>query len=74
MTMVEWQPIETAPKDGTIILLWEPKVKRRYALNSQTGMFVGRYGHSDKAWLSAPGEYRRQPTHWMLLSAPPTSE
>ena len=59
--MSEWQPIETAPRDGTEILLWEDG----YILGSwveEYGYFADPDGH---LWKN------RQPTHWMPLPAPP---
>lgn len=60
---LEWQPIETAPKDGTPILMFiplsEPTI--RSGLFSE-GDFVltGDYYHLPEA-----------PTHWMPMPAPP---
>lgn len=66
--MGEWQPIETAPKDGEILVAWP------------SGMV--RSAHRDKHWSGGPcwstsgGLYfgSLQPTHWMPLPAPPVSE
>lgn len=65
-----WQPIETAPKDGTDVLLWE-----------DGEMFVSHWGavldHGGRynAWLEPnPRELEPNPcapTHWMPLLAPP---
>lgn len=55
-----WQPIETAPKDGTQLLLWS---------NRPT---VGAYGQRYQNWFTIPGEYTCRPTHWMPLPEPPT--
>lgn len=71
------QPIETAPKDGTWLLLTYPK-----AISTD----IGRWTQHDSGYPckgSRPGFiYRRsqsvrfdrdhQPTHWMPLPAPPT--
>jgi len=73
-----WQPIETAPKDGTVIDLW--------AVREATGE-ADRYANciwARTVWGGEPiGEPRWQglydrysvvtPTHWMPLPLPPES-
>lgn len=60
----EWQPIETAPKDGTRVLLFSG------------AWFTGYYAHSRYKW--DPGKWRSDeypdltnPTHWMPLPQAP---
>src|SRR5690606_36923841 len=63
-----WQPIETAPRDGTDVLLWDGEE-----------IFVGYW--SDSIWVS-PGAWVKEehrsdtvtylPTHWQPLPAAPT--
>ena len=70
--MSEWQPIETAPKDGTRALVWislkgDHVRDRSYAMIACYDGFVWRHGHSDYI-LST------QPTHWMNLPSPPKEE
>lgn len=62
---MEWQPIETAPKDGTSILLIIP----RGMCEEVPPVYVGAY-HDQ--WFtygaSCSGSSRRsEPTHWMPL-------
>lgn len=64
--MSEWQPIETAPKDGTNVLL----VNRKG--NMAAGMFM------DGAWWLRGGNHpniffngHHGPTHWMPLPKAP---
>jgi hypothetical protein len=65
---MEWQPIETAPKDGTEVLL-----------NSRTSPYVGSWR---RGWVGEPQDnevgWRASccgrwtgPTCWMPLPAPP---
>ena len=62
--MSEWQPIETAPKDGTIVLVIDENGE--ICLGSNSG---GKY------WSSVDSEGGRddfdEPTYWMTLPAPP---
>ncbi len=66
-----WQPIETAPKDGTPLLLFG-----RVAYSQELAQYVGFWGR----WDSAGGEFETwicsgphwKPTHWMPLPDPPT--
>lgn len=66
--MSEWQPIETAPKDGKIFLAFEPSF----------GRIILRFGeHADDGsalWEDTLQEYwpHYQPTHWMPLPDPPS--
>lgn len=71
--MTDWQPIETAPRDGRVILL-----------GNQHGAWFGRYcdryssGYRPKnPWESLMlnheymGGLRHPPTHWTHLPEPP---
>lgn len=65
--MGEWQIIETAPKDGTGIILWGPEWS-----TPDMGYWdvSGGYG-----WYSSmfgfPGIEELEPTHWMPIPEPP---
>lgn len=64
---MEWMPIETAPKDGTDILIFEPCSD----LCQYNIIYVVHY--SDKSWVESAGEMYSvfYPTHWMPLPEPP---
>lgn len=81
--MSGWQPIETAPRDGTELLLYSLDVVRYPGAGD--GVVVGwavrvlgghRWvcdiattdGYDDDMWLS---NEEITPTHWMPLPAPP---
>ncbi len=61
-TRSEWQPIETAPKDGTYLLLWWP----HWYAQAGVGYFEHGHWHAEYALSDEVG-----PTHWMRLPAPP---
>lgn len=55
----EWQPIETAPEDGTRFLALIPF---RKSYHQMVGYFP-RHGN----FVSWPGRWSYAPTHWMPL-------
>ena len=57
-----WQPIETAPKDGTYVLLYEPR-------DDDHAIEVGFY--ECETWYGMDHIYSIYPTHWMPLPKPP---
>lgn len=75
---MEWQPIETAPKDGTefqawLILendklhgFWEPRCK--YNEDGILGIW-GRIDYDEEDWDYT--YFQLVPTHWMPLPEPP---
>lgn len=85
--MCEWQPIETAPLDGTPLLLFCPGMNSWNRLEAMPDIVVGAwtYSHSEaQAWYSDYGDvdyYESagayfmhvglHPTHWMPLPQPP---
>ena len=66
----EWQPIETAPKDGTLVLLYAQGTLASGVYEAGDWYFwegeivdcEGRLNH----WIKGFG-----PTHWMPLPPPP---
>jgi|WetSurSiteA1Bulk_404760.scaffolds.fasta_scaffold55279_2 hypothetical protein len=75
---MNWQPIETAPKDGTLILVYEPETKR-----NEEGIYIVTWSRQDKyypkEWCIICSEQDEQggcatvdyATYWMPLPEPP---
>jgi hypothetical protein len=61
---MEWQPIETAPKDGTPVMIYDPEFSIK--------VYVAAWMY-DFQWVEADGEHHLEfnPTHWMPLPEPP---
>lgn len=72
MTTREWQPIETAPKDGTYVLL---RFEGPFHDQESPGVAVGRhYASGPRWWLTsiwAATTANAEPTHWAPLPEPP---
>ena len=61
--MSEWQPIETAPKEVTV-LLWKPKTQEQYVAAKVSG-------EHGPGWYTPDGFEIFNATHWMPLPDPP---
>jgi hypothetical protein len=64
--MSDWQPIETAPKDGTRVLI----------AHTNVWMAVAWFWPCNMHWTedTASGMKLNDPTHWMPLPDPPSSD
>lgn len=56
-----WQPINTAPKDGTEILIWDGK-----------HIDIGHWFSSTQTWYGRLAEDRVIATHWLPTPEPPS--
>ena len=56
-----WLPIETGPKDGTFVLVWD---------NYYGVWEIARAGH-DGVFFSGDWDYQLEATHWRALPNPP---
>ena len=73
--MTGWQPIETAPKDGTVILAYlkvDGVVQAHFV--SPAEMLAS--DDDERRWFTTDGQglTARNLTHWMPLPEPPKSE
>lgn len=68
---MNWQPIETAPKDGTRILIFNGNTLSAYWYK-----FVSKQGGSwqltEAGGYAGDGDLSSEPTHWMPLPEAPT--
>jgi hypothetical protein len=66
----QWKPIDTAPRDGTAVLLW-----RAGADDPRVAWFGTDIEDGSTAWIIAAGEFFSvvfdAPTHWMALPEVP---
>jgi hypothetical protein len=72
--MSEWQPIETAPKDGRPVMLFSPSGED---LNCKGGIIWvsggwGKAALNPDSWRGESGH--GTPSHWMPLPVPPAAE
>ncbi len=62
---MQWQPIETAPKDDTEVLLYWPYWNKHRAI---TGSYSPSLKEFKSEWCLSSNQ--EQPTHWMPLPTP----
>jgi hypothetical protein len=68
---MDWKPIETAPKDGTWVLLCKPDNGKRNQCRVREGKFIYN-DDDDPCWRVNFGFWPfDRPTHWMLMPKPP---
>ena len=72
--MTNWQPIETAPKDGTEILL-AVKYPRAPRKGFFTEVMTAQFSKQENDWIATSGEdVTGTATHWMPLPEAPHAE
>ena len=58
---MEWKPIETAPHDWSLVLLWDG-----------SDVTVGKFLNCDDIeWIDVLNGFEVLPTHWMPMPEPP---
>ena len=77
--MMEWQPIETAPRDGTLVILGSNKEVGEGSYVKYSGG-----GHKVDGWVLSTDHHgldhyyadimQHPPTHWMPLPPPPPTD
>lgn len=69
---MEWQPIETAPKDGKRVLAFYPLFNMSRVSWHKVFYLDGPLWACDA--VRSPDRWSDQPTHWMPLPPPPTPQ
>ena len=62
---MEWQPIETAPRDGTCVLLCLDQADK------WSGMYVGYWSSTWEEWKFHVEGFVRSAKYWQPLPSPP---
>ena len=74
--MSDWKPIETAPKDGTPILIYyeSPATsKLQWSLDRRSHRFIRIARWNGRVWkLDQSGHFRNDVFRWQPLPVPPT--
>jgi hypothetical protein len=67
-----WQPIETAPTDGTAVLLWPYGYSDIWQGHADCEVVLGYFDNEGREeWFNPEAREWFEPTHWMPLPAPP---
>lgn len=69
-----WQPIETAPRDGTTVSLYakDNHGEQHWIPKSQYTTMTDFIGNEYKGWTNLRRDFlEKKPTHWMPLPTPP---
>jgi hypothetical protein len=68
MSEVKWQPIETAPRDGTVVFLYWPTL----SITAYPAVGVNHDDGYGWEWLQWRDYGEVIPTHWMPIPLPPS--
>ena len=68
----EWRDIDSAPKDGSNVLLWCPRPKTELPPFQITGYWDTEINYDGHQWVSTTHDNIYQPTHWKPLTPPET--
>jgi hypothetical protein len=72
MVLRVWQPISTAPKEGTILRLWDGRYQRDGSWKEDENIKeVGWFSEEGDEWSTGYYFIPLKPTHWMMLPKPP---
>lgn len=73
---MEWQPIETAPRDGTPILMFVRTPPPSVLTGAGIPFVIGELWHSEDEEVEIVGPFGEVAiaTHWMPLPSPPQGE
>ena len=81
MTEIKWQPIETAPRDGTSILIYLPQSTRQNVREASWAMIYEDAPIEHCYWMTPVGPTGRGytiletgVTHWMPMPPPPEND
>ena len=72
--MSKWQPIETAPRDGTRILVFDGKEINTVDYSEPYYIGINKHIEIEESWVQISDSGRATeffPTHWMPLPEPP---
>ena len=69
----DWQPIETAPKDGTMVFVWFPDMPKAFLEEYEGRIKLGRFVEGLQEWSvqDVGGNIPPKVTHWRPLFDPP---
>lgn len=71
--MGEWQPIETAPKDGERVDLWATDIFGHGQRFADCYWQIAQWPEQHDRWVGLPeGRRNWNPTHWQPLPEPPS--
>lgn len=68
----DWTPIETAPKDGTHIIVYRPKHEESYVPQIGEDYWGTTFFDKNGCWMRSLDEF--PPTYWIPLPKPPKRE
>lgn len=80
--MTEWQPIETAPKDGSDIIAFFP-AENKHGIDNFHPQVIAVVSFQERGWweisnvsgweMETEIDSHEGPTHWMPMPEPPRS-